>query len=70
MCVFCLQICLCTTYMPDAHGGQKSTLDALELELQSWAATGVPEAKPWSPGRAMVLIAPEPSLQPFDILIL
>lgn len=30
---FCLQVCLCATDVPDAHGGQKRALDPLELEL-------------------------------------
>lgn len=32
--MFCLQICLCTPHMADAHGGQKVP-EPLELELQT-----------------------------------
>jgi hypothetical protein len=32
--MFCLNVSLCTVYMPGTLGGQKRTLDPLELELQ------------------------------------
>lgn len=32
--VFCLHVCLCTTYVPDAQRGQKTESDPLELELK------------------------------------
>lgn len=30
----CLQLCLCTKYMPSVHGGQKKQSNPLELALQ------------------------------------
>lgn len=33
LCVIWLYLCMCTTYMPDAHRGQKRLSDSLELEL-------------------------------------
>jgi hypothetical protein len=32
--VFCLHICLCTTYLPGTYRGQKMEYDPLDLELQ------------------------------------
>ena len=34
MCIVCPHVCLCTTCMPDAYGGQKWGSDSLGLELQ------------------------------------
>lgn len=31
--MFCLQVGMCTAYVPDDQGGQKWALDALELEF-------------------------------------
>lgn len=36
-----LCICMCTTYMPAVHGGQKRALDRLELKLEMTLATTV-----------------------------
>lgn len=33
-CVFCLHVCLCTTHMPDVHGGQKEDVGSLRLESE------------------------------------
>ena len=33
LCVFCLHVCICTTFLLGAHGGQKRVLDSLEIEL-------------------------------------
>ena len=34
MYVLCLHACICTTYIPDAHGDQKRVLNSLVPELQ------------------------------------
>jgi hypothetical protein len=39
--VFYLNVCLCTMYMPGAHGGQKRAWDALGLELASALANNI-----------------------------
>lgn len=31
--MFCLHVCMCTTYMPGAGGGKKRMVDPLGLEL-------------------------------------
>ena len=33
--MFCLHVCLCTTYMLGAHGGQKQVSDPMGLELET-----------------------------------
>lgn len=35
---FACKLCLCTMFMPDAHGGQKRVLSPLKLELQTVAS--------------------------------
>lgn len=39
--VFCVDVCLCTTCMPGARGGQRSESDTLGLELQIMVNHGV-----------------------------
>lgn len=39
--VFCVDVCLCTTCMPGAYGGQRSESDTLGLELQVMVNHGV-----------------------------
>lgn len=36
--MFSLNVCICTTNLPDALGGQKRALDHLELELQMFVS--------------------------------
>lgn len=31
--MFCLHVCICTRFVPDAHRGQKTTLDSFNLKL-------------------------------------
>lgn len=40
VCVFCLNVCKCITFMPGACGGQKRVLDPQNLELQAVFALG------------------------------
>lgn len=47
--MLCLHICQYITYMPGAHGDQKRSLDALDLELQTSMRHSVGlGAEPWS----------------------
>lgn len=34
MCFACMCVCICTTFVPDAHGGQKRVMGLLKLEIQ------------------------------------
>lgn len=36
-----LHVCMCSMYMPGVQGGQNSTSDLLELELQMIGSCGV-----------------------------
>lgn len=40
VCVFCLNVCKCITFMSGACGGQKRVLDPQNLELQAVFALG------------------------------
>lgn len=62
MCV-CLHVCLCITFMPGDHRGQKKVLDTLELEFQLRASTWVLGLKPGPLEQKLVLVTDKPSLQ-------
>lgn len=40
-----LHVCMCTTYMPGACGGQKRVLDPLKIELQMFVSSCVSSGK-------------------------
>jgi hypothetical protein len=55
-------VCFCTTCMLDACGGQKMTLDPLELQLDKVVSCNVLGIKPVFSGREAELLAVEPFL--------
>ena len=46
--MFCLNVCLCTTYVPGARRTQKRALDTLELESQMVVSHSVVGLEPRS----------------------
>lgn len=64
--VFCLHVCVYTTYV-HAVKGQAKGLGPLRTELQMAASHHVgAEIKPRSPGGAASALTAEPSLQPHE----
>jgi hypothetical protein len=69
LCVwaFCLYLCICTTCMPSAHGGQKRVSNSLNLESQiyvTWCGMWVLGIKPGSSQEQQGLLTAQPSLHP------
>lgn len=61
--MFCLHVCLCTTYMLGAHGGQKQVSDPMGLELET-TPCGCWEVNPGPLEQQQVLLTSRLSLQP------
>lgn len=70
--MFYLFVCHCTMCMSGAHGGQKRTVDSLELELQMVGnhhrAAGNRIIESESSGKAASVLTAELSLQPQIII--
>lgn len=60
--MFCLPVCMCTTCVPGALGGQKRASDPLGLELQVLSFMCMLEIKSRFLGEQHMFLTPEPTL--------